>query len=119
MLEHPQWGKRLKKMHLSEAIRVAMTNHRTNKRLLLALAEIWNPYTRTFVTAFGEITFTVEDAFMLGRLPKGVESAHCAVGDMRDEERYYRKQLKDFNDAFTTRNAKKRGSIPLKLLSDQ
>lgn len=56
---------------------------------------------------------------MLGRLPKGVESAHCAVGDMRDEERYYRKQLKDFNDAFTTRNAKKRGSIPLKLLSDQ
>ncbi|KAK9081410.1 hypothetical protein Sjap_026602 [Stephania japonica] len=56
---------------------------------------------------------------MLGRLPKGVYSAHCAVGDMRDEERYYRKQLKDFNDAFTTRNAKKRGSIPLKLLSDQ
>lgn len=47
MLEHPQWGKRLKKMHLSEAIRVAMTNHRTNKRLLLALAEIWNPYTNS------------------------------------------------------------------------
>ncbi|KAK9082367.1 hypothetical protein Syun_031921 [Stephania yunnanensis] len=66
------WGKRLKKMHLSEAIRVAMTNHRTNKRLLLALAEIWNPYTSTFVTAFGEITFTVEDAFMLGRLTKGL-----------------------------------------------
>lgn len=106
-------------MHLSEAIRVAMTNHRTNKRLLLALAEIWNPYTSTFVTAFGEITFTVEDAFMLGRLPKGLEYSHCAVGDLRDEERYYRKQLKDFNDAFTTRNAKKRGSIPLKLLSDQ
>ena len=67
-----------------------MTNHRTNKRLLLALAEIWKPYTSRFVTAFGEITFTVEDAFMLGRLPTEVESA----GDMRDEERYYRKQLK-------------------------
>lgn len=35
------------------------------------------PYTRRFVTAFGEITFTVEDAFMLGRLAREVESAHC------------------------------------------
>ncbi|XP_077212783.1 uncharacterized protein LOC143847865 isoform X2 [Tasmannia lanceolata] len=99
--EWNNWVKKLRPIHnkqweilgISDSIEASLLTIHTDKKIMDTLVSFWCGETNTFITDWGEISFTLEDAHVLGNMPlRGGRVCRELEGE---EEEWYEKLIEE------------------------